>query len=166
MWIKICGYFRNFKKSFDKKIFSDIINMFGHPKQYTRITVQRDAVFLLTLFYAKRSFYYAEKSISENGFCLSHRSCNGSRLCFLQSLRCQRKYAYSCKWRRIGSFWRHKKAGFNILTLIANWIKLVCYNFPFAFFSQLFFIQPLVRTVFKFLFRKDIAARSVQQQAV
>ncbi|MBO5163165.1 MAG: hypothetical protein J6B75_01785 [Ruminococcus sp.] len=55
-------------------------------------------------------------------------------------------------------------AGFDILTLIANWIKLVCFNFPFAFFSQLFFIQPLIRTVFKFLFRKDIAARNVQKQ--
>lgn len=50
-------------------------------------------------------------------------------------------------------------AGFNIFTLLANWLKLVCYNFPFAFFTQLFFIQPLVRTVFKILFRKDIAAR-------
>lgn len=40
--------------------------------------------------------------------------------------------------------------GFNALTLLANWIKLVCYNFPFAFFSQLFFIQPAVRTMFKF----------------
>ena len=50
-------------------------------------------------------------------------------------------------------------AGFNILTLLANWIKLVCYNFPFAFFSQLFFIQPLIRTLFKFFFRKDIAQR-------
>ncbi|MDE6775138.1 MAG: hypothetical protein K2J37_02355 [Ruminococcus sp.] len=49
--------------------------------------------------------------------------------------------------------------GFNLLTLLANWIKLVCYNLPFAFFSQLFFIQPLIRTVFKFIFRKDIAAR-------
>ena len=49
--------------------------------------------------------------------------------------------------------------GFNIFTLLANWLKLVCYNFPFAFFTQLFFIQPLVRTVFKILFRKDIAAR-------
>lgn len=49
--------------------------------------------------------------------------------------------------------------GFNILTLLANWIKLVCFNLPFAFFTQLFFIQPLIRTVFKFLFRKDIAAR-------
>ena len=49
--------------------------------------------------------------------------------------------------------------GFHILTLLANWIKLVCFNFPFAFFSQLFFIQPLIRTLFKVLFRKDIAAR-------
>lgn len=46
-------------------------------------------------------------------------------------------------------------AGFNIFTLIANWMKLVCFNFPFAFFSQLFFIQPLVRTVFRFLFCRE-----------
>ena len=51
-------------------------------------------------------------------------------------------------------------AGFSIFTLLANWLKLVCFNFPFAFFSQLFFIQPLIRTVFKFLFRKDIAAHT------
>ena len=50
--------------------------------------------------------------------------------------------------------------GFHILTLLANWLKLVCFNFPFAFFSQLFFIQPLVRTLFKVLYRKDIAARA------
>ncbi len=42
--------------------------------------------------------------------------------------------------------------GFHILTLLANWLKLVCFNFPFAFFSQLFFIQPLIRTVFKLIF--------------
>lgn len=51
-------------------------------------------------------------------------------------------------------------AGFNIFTLLANWLKLVCFNFPFAFFSQLFFIQPFVRTVFKVLFRKDIEKRA------
>lgn len=44
--------------------------------------------------------------------------------------------------------------GFNMFTLLANWIKLVCFNFPFAFFSQLFFIQPLIRTVFKWIFRR------------
>lgn len=48
-------------------------------------------------------------------------------------------------------------AGFHILTLLANWMKLVCFNFPFAFFTQLFFIQPLIRTVFKFLFRRELA---------
>lgn len=45
--------------------------------------------------------------------------------------------------------------GFNIITLIANWLKLVCINFPFAFFSQLFFIQPLIRTLFKTIFRRN-----------
>jgi hypothetical protein len=45
-------------------------------------------------------------------------------------------------------------AGFNIFTFLANWIKLVCFNFPFAFFSQLFFIQPLIRTCFKAVFRR------------
>ena len=46
-------------------------------------------------------------------------------------------------------------AGFDVFTFLANWLKLVCYNFPFAFFTQLFFIQPLIRTVFKFLFCRN-----------
>lgn len=49
-------------------------------------------------------------------------------------------------------------AGFSVFTLLANWLKLVCFNFPFAWFSQLFFIQPLVRTLFNKIFAKDIAA--------
>ena len=48
---------------------------------------------------------------------------------------------------------------FNIFTLLANWLKLMCYNFPFAFFSQMFFIQPFVRVLFKTLFRKQIKER-------
>lgn len=44
--------------------------------------------------------------------------------------------------------------GFSIITLLASWVKLVCYNFPFAFFSQLFFIQPLIRMIFKMIFRR------------
>ncbi len=56
--------------------------------------------------------------------------------------------------------------GFNIFTLLANWLKLVCLNLPFAFFSQLFFIQPFVRTVFKFLFRKDIKQREEQSPQI
>jgi hypothetical protein len=50
-------------------------------------------------------------------------------------------------------------SGFHILTLLANWIKLVCYNLPFAYFSQMFFIQPCVRVLFKALFAKQIKAR-------
>ena len=53
-------------------------------------------------------------------------------------------------------------AGFNLLTLLANWLKLVCFNFPFAFFTQMFFIQPFVRMAFKTLFRKQIAAREAK----
>lgn len=54
--------------------------------------------------------------------------------------------------------------GFNIITLLANWLKLVCFNFPFAFFTQLFFIQPAVRVIFKAIFRKDIENRNKDEQ--
>lgn len=54
---------------------------------------------------------------------------------------------------------------FNVFTFLANWLQLVCYNFPFAFFSQLFFIQPFVRTVFRTVFRKDIEARKKEAHA-
>ena len=46
--------------------------------------------------------------------------------------------------------------GFNIITLLANWLKLVCFNFPFAWFTQVFFIQPFIRTVFKKLFARQL----------
>lgn len=53
-------------------------------------------------------------------------------------------------------------AGFSVLSVLAMFLKLVCLNFPFAFFSQLFFIQPFVRSVFKLLFRKDIERRKAE----
>ena len=43
--------------------------------------------------------------------------------------------------------------GFHFLKWLADWVKLVCLNFPFAFFSQIFFIQPLIRAIFKILFK-------------
>jgi hypothetical protein len=55
-------------------------------------------------------------------------------------------------------------SGFHILTLLANWLKLVCCNLPFAYFSQLFFIQPFVRVLFKALFAKQIKARASKAQ--
>lgn len=57
-------------------------------------------------------------------------------------------------------------AGFNILTLLANWLKLMCFNFPFAYFTQLFFIQPVVRTIFKLLFRKDIKKHNQEEHFI
>lgn len=51
-------------------------------------------------------------------------------------------------------------SGFHVATLLANWLKLVCFNFPFAYFTQLFFIQPFVRTVFKALFAKKETANA------
>lgn len=45
--------------------------------------------------------------------------------------------------------------GFNIISLFAQWLRLVCFNFPFAFFTQMFFIQPLVRTIFKCIFVRN-----------
>lgn len=52
--------------------------------------------------------------------------------------------------------------GFDVFTLLANWLKLICFNFPFAVLSQLFFIQPFVRSVFKLMFRRDIKSREAQ----
>lgn len=42
--------------------------------------------------------------------------------------------------------------GFHFLAFTARYIRLICCNFPFAFFSQLFFIQPLVRKIIGKLF--------------
>ena len=50
--------------------------------------------------------------------------------------------------------------GFNLATLLANWLKLVCFNFPFAWFSQVFFIQPFIRTVFKKLFAQKLGGQT------
>ncbi|MGN1444409.1 MAG: hypothetical protein ACI4XE_11235 [Acutalibacteraceae bacterium] len=54
-------------------------------------------------------------------------------------------------------------AGFNAVSLIASFLKLVCYNFPFAFFTQLFFIQPLVRTIFKHIVLKFYPKKQISQ---
>ncbi|MCM1157960.1 MAG: hypothetical protein NC300_10700 [Bacteroidales bacterium] len=56
-------------------------------------------------------------------------------------------------------YYPYSTMDFHVLTLLANWLKLVCFNFPFAFFTQMFFIQPCVRTVFKTVFRRNIESR-------
>jgi len=62
-------------------------------------------------------------------------------------------------------YYPYQYMDFNLFTLLANWIKLVCYNFPFAFFSQLFFIQPLIRTVFKLVFRRNESPETAKATA-
>ena len=51
-------------------------------------------------------------------------------------------------------YYPYAEMSFNVFTLLANWLKLVCFNFPFAFFTQLFFIQPLIRKCFKLIFAR------------
>lgn len=55
--------------------------------------------------------------------------------------------------------------GFNLFTMLANWLKLVCFNLPFAFFSQMFFIQPAVRTMFKKIFIRNTAIKQQENVA-
>lgn len=42
--------------------------------------------------------------------------------------------------------------GINI-NFVANWIQKIVFNFPFAFFTQIFLIGPVVRFVFRCIFK-------------
>ncbi len=42
-----------------------------------------------------------------------------------------------------------------IINFIPYWLQKVVLNFPFALLSQLFFIQPLVRIIFKSIFKNN-----------
>lgn len=52
--------------------------------------------------------------------------------------------------------------GFDIIDFLCRWFRLVCYNLPFAYFSQMFFVQPFVRYVIRRLFAGNIAQRNEQ----
>lgn len=52
--------------------------------------------------------------------------------------------------------------GFSIINLLCRWFRLVCYNLPFAYFSQMFFIQPFVRFAIRRIFPSNIARRDEQ----
>ena len=43
-----------------------------------------------------------------------------------------------------------------LITFIPNLLQTITLNFPFAILSQLFFIQPLIRRIFK-LYKNKIA---------
>lgn len=50
--------------------------------------------------------------------------------------------------------------GFNVIDFMCRWFRLVCYNLPFAYFSQMFFVQPFVRFAIRRLFPTNIAQRN------
>ena len=52
--------------------------------------------------------------------------------------------------------------GFDIIDFLCRWFRLICYNLPFAYFSQMFFIQPFVRFAIHRIFADNIARRSQQ----
>jgi hypothetical protein len=52
--------------------------------------------------------------------------------------------------------------GFDVVTLLCRWFRLVCYNLPFAYFSQMFFIQPFVRFAIRRIFPTNIEQRNVR----
>lgn len=42
-----------------------------------------------------------------------------------------------------------------LINFIPYWLQKVVLNFPFALLSQLFFVQPLVRTIFKVIYNQN-----------
>ncbi len=52
--------------------------------------------------------------------------------------------------------------GFDVIDFLCRWFRLICYNLPFAYFSQMFFVQPFVRFVIRRLFANNIAQRNKQ----
>lgn len=53
-------------------------------------------------------------------------------------------------------------AGFDIIDFLCRWFRLICYNLPFAYFSQMFFVQPFVRFAIRQLFADNISQRNEQ----
>ena len=52
-----------------------------------------------------------------------------------------------------------------LINFIPYWSQKVVLNFPFALLSQLFFIQPLVRTIFKAIFKqKDEKVENISNE--
>ena len=52
--------------------------------------------------------------------------------------------------------------GFGVIDFLCRWFRLVCYNLPFAYFSQMFFVQPFVRFAIRHLFAGNISQRNEQ----
>lgn len=62
----------------------------------------------------------------------------------------------------VDAFYYPYYKGFDVIDFLCRWFRLVCYNLPFAYFSQMFFVQPFVRFVIRRLFADNIAQRNEQ----
>ncbi len=51
---------------------------------------------------------------------------------------------------------------FDVVDFMCRWFRLICYNLPFAYFSQMFFVQPFVRFAIRHLFAENISQRNEQ----
>lgn len=51
--------------------------------------------------------------------------------------------------------------GFTI-EFLSQWMQKIVFNFPFAFFSQLFFIQPFVRFIFRIIFKEQLKKQATE----
>lgn len=58
------------------------------------------------------------------------------------------------------AFYYPYNEGFDVIDFLCRWFRLVCYNLPFAYFSQMFFVQPFVRFAIRKIFPSDIAQRN------
>lgn len=52
--------------------------------------------------------------------------------------------------------------GFDLIEFLCRWFRLICYNLPFAYFSQMFFVQPFVRFSMRIIFPDRIEQRNKQ----
>lgn len=48
---------------------------------------------------------------------------------------------------------------------LAQWMQKIVFNFPFAFFTQLFFIQPFVRFLFGVIFKKQLQGKQACEKS-
>ena len=51
-----------------------------------------------------------------------------------------------------------------MINFIPFWLQKVVLNFPFALLSQLFFIQPLTRVIFRAIFKKKLSNKNNNEQ--
>ena len=50
--------------------------------------------------------------------------------------------------------------GFDVVDFLCRWFRLICYNLPFAYFSQMFFVQPFVRFIIGKIFTDNVEQRN------